>query len=425
MNILVIGSGGREHAIVYALNKSVSTSKIFCYPGNPGIFEIAEKADINLNNYSEIADFCLQNIIDLVVIGPEQPLSDGLADYLRNQNINVFGPNKLAAQLESSKKFAKDFMSQNSIPTALYKCFTKNDYDEIKKYLRVHPIPIVIKADGLAAGKGVIIANSYEEAITSIDSIFSGQFGEAGNTIVIEEFMQGIEASIFAISDGNDYVVLAPAQDHKRAFDNDLGKNTGGMGAYSPAAIVDNAVLDKVCKNIIEPTLSAMKNDYCPFIGCLYVGLMIHNNEPKVVEFNVRFGDPETQAVLSIFQGDFARLLYSAAIGKIDKSAIINSNNGACCCVVLVSAGYPDDYKKGYPITGISEAEAQGAIVFHAGTSIANNQIVNSGGRVLGVCALADDLNQARNKAYSFVDIINFENKFYRKDIALKGLDIV
>ena len=429
INILVIGSGGREHAIVRTLNKSESTNKIFCLPGNPGISKISNCVNLDLKNNSEIIQFCKNSEIDLVVIGPEQPLADGLSDVLQNENINVFGPSKFAAQLETSKSFAKDFMKKYKIPTAKYSTFTISntnfliEFENAKKYIDEMFAPIVIKADGLAAGKGVVIANSKEEATNTVKEFLEGAFGTASQTVVIEEFMQGEEASVFAICDGNDFVVLAPAQDHKRIGDGDTGKNTGGMGSYAPVSIVPQSVIKKVCEQIIQPTLAGMKSDGNPFVGCLYVGLMLENENPKVVEFNVRFGDPETQAVLSIFKGDFAKLLYSAAIGNIDKTAYSEDFSGVACCLILASGGYPEKFETGFEILGDTYCDDENIIVYHSGTKNINEKLVTSGGRVLGITAVGDDVNEAISKAYSKANEINFENKYFRKDIGKKEIE--
>jgi phosphoribosylamine--glycine ligase len=423
MKILLIGSGGREHALAYALKKSDTPVELLCTQGNPGILQLAKKADVDIDNSSELVTFCREEKIDLVVVGPEQPLANGIADILRENSIHVFGPSKKAAMLESSKAFAKEFMNKYGIPTAEHKKFDKGKINKCKEYIEgLQSFPVVIKADGLAAGKGVIIAETKEEAINSVEDMFSGKFGKAGDTLVIEEFMKGQEASILAVTDGKDFITLASSQDHKRIFDDDKGPNTGGMGAYSPAPVVTNEVLDKVHREIVIPAIEGMHQEGTPFIGCLYAGLMINNGTPKVVEFNVRFGDPETQAVLMNFDGDFARLLYSASDGKLDKSAVRNVCVSHTCCVIMASKGYPDSYPKGQLITGIEEAEINGSVVFHAGTKYDNGKLTASGGRVLGVTGKGNTLQEAIDNAYYSVSKINFENCFYRKDIGKKGL---
>ncbi len=423
MNILLIGGGGREHAMAFALSRSRSCGKLFCSPGNPGIFKTAEKADIDPNNFIEIIDFCKQNSIDLVAVGPEQPLANGLADRLRDIGINVFGPGKAAARLESSKGFAKDFMKRHGIPTAPFRTFSKEDAEDAHGYIDEHKMPLVLKADGLAAGKGVIIAQEKEEAHKTLDLMFEGLFKEAGESVVIEDFLEGEEASILAVSDGYNFITLASSQDHKRALEGDQGKNTGGMGAYSPAPVITNDLRIKTEQKIIRPAIDGISKKGAAFIGCLYAGLMIKDGEPYVVEFNVRFGDPEAQAVLPVFDGDFAALLYSASIGKLDRSTAKNIQNGASCCVVMASKGYPESYEKGYEIKGIEEAEKLGALVFHAGTSEKDGKLVASGGRVLGVTAVEDNLPAAIANAYKFTGMISFQNSRCRSDIGKKALD--
>lgn len=422
MNVLLIGSGGREHAIALAISKSKQIKKLLAAPGNPGMANIAELVKLDIKNHSDVIDFCKSNKIDLVVVGPEQPLAEGIADSLNEADIPCFGPTKYAAQLESSKDFAKEFMAEAGIPTAAFKSFNKDEIEQAYDYLDNHTLPIVLKADGLAAGKGVIICNTHEDAKSSIKQMFEGMFGSSGERVVVEEFMQGEEASILAISDGNDFVILASSQDHKRAYDGDKGPNTGGMGAYSPAKIVTEDIELKIINRIIKPAIDKMKADGHPFVGCLYAGLMIHENEAKVVEFNVRLGDPEAQSVLSVFDGDFLELIYSSAKGMLNKDAISKKAKSHAVCLILASDGYPGSYEKGYEITGIEKAEEQGAIVYHAGTKQQDGKLMTSGGRVLGVTALGNDLKHAIEKAYQYADLIEFENKYYRKDIGQKGL---
>ncbi|MDR0927132.1 MAG: phosphoribosylamine--glycine ligase [Ignavibacteria bacterium] len=418
MNILVIGSGGREHAIVRVLSSSKSATKIFCSPGNPGIATLAECVSINNNNFNDVSEFCLSNDISLVVVGPEQPIANGIADAVREKQINVFAPSLYASQLEASKAFAKNFMQRYNIPTAKYAVFDSTTEHQAEEYVITMQLPIVIKADGLAAGKGVVITENMDEAIATLKEFFNGAFGEASKKVVIEEFMQGEEASIFAICDGSNYITLSPAQDHKRIGDGDTGKNTGGMGAYTPVPIVTDAILQKVRIEIIEPTLAGMQAEGHPYIGCLYVGLMIDNGTPRVVEFNVRFGDPETQAVLSAFNGDFAHLLYTAAIGQLDKTAVVNSNIAACC-VILASDGYPDKYKTDFEITG--ELNSEHCYTYHSGTKLANGKLLTAGGRVLGVTAVADTIEDAIALAYKQANGISFDNKYCRSDIGQKS----
>jgi phosphoribosylamine---glycine ligase len=421
MNVLIIGSGGREHALAYGISKSPLLKKMYVSPGNPGTKSIAENIVLRTNN--EIINFCKENLIDLVVIGPEKPLVDGLADLLRQNSIPVFGPDKAAADIEAHKSFSKKLMKQYRIPTADFKEFTASEESDAEECIKNISYPCVIKADGLAAGKGVLICQSYSEAKTGIEEIFKKKiFGSAGDKIIIEEFLTGEEASIFAITDGEDFVCLPSAQDHKRAKNNDQGKNTGGMGAYSPAPLVTPEVLKKVEEKIIKPTLQAMISEGRKFSGCLYVGLMINKGEPKVVEFNCRFGDPETQAVIPVLEGDLLKLLYSAASGKIDKTAVTYSGKSAVC-VVAASYGYPDLYDTGFDIYGLDEINDDNVIIFHAGTKFEFERIITSGGRVLGLTALAEDnnLNAAKEKAYESLRKIHFENIYYRTDISDKA----
>lgn len=422
MNILVIGGGGREHAMVDALSRSASSGKIYCAPGNPGIFQLAEKADVSVSDTDGIITFCNENSIDFVAVGPEQPLAEGIADKLDDAGIKVFGPKKYPAQLESSKGFAKEFMEAHNIPTAKFECFDKDQKQKLHSCIDNLSGPIVLKADGLAGGKGVVIAETLTQAHEAADMMFDGQFKDAGNKIVIEEFLKGEEASILAICDGKDFVTLASSQDHKRAFDNDMGPNTGGMGTYAPAPIVTDEVLEIVKTVIIQPVLDGMAAAGHPFSGCLYAGLMIDDGMPSVVEFNVRFGDPETQSVLSIFEGDFAELLYSAACGAINKDAISDDFSDSACCVIMSSEGYPGSHDTGFEISGIEEAEKSGGKVYHSGTKTVDGKLLSAGGRVLGVTGRGGDLKAAIGNAYEMVERIDFENKFYRTDIGAKGL---
>jgi len=420
MNILLLGSGGREHSLALTLcnNKDVV---LFASPGNVGISQVAKIVKLDLNSHLNIIDFCKKNDINLVVVGPEQPLANGIGDSLRSENINVFGPDKIPSKLESSKGFAKEFMIENNIPTAEYAKFTQKEEAKAHEYINLCKLPLVLKADGLAAGKGVIIAETHLVAHTALENMFQGLFSDAGNTVVIEEFMYGEEASIFAICDGKDFITLAPSQDHKRVADGDKGKNTGGMGAYAPAPLVNAAILEIIKSKIIQPTLDGMMKRGTPFIGCLYCGLMIKEGEVRVVEFNVRFGDPETQSVLSIFDGDLASLFLSASKGKIDKSFVNNIATATACNVVLASEGYPDSYEKGFEISGINEANKTGVSVFHAGTKEDGEKIITNGGRVLAVNGIGENLSEAIENAYKGVNMISFENKYYRTDIGKRG----
>lgn len=423
MNVLIIGSGGREHAIALRIKQSLKLSELYSAPGNPGTEYIANNIPLNISDHSSVKLFCSQNNVELVVIGPEQPLVDGLADYLREAGIKVFGPSANAAQIESSKAFAKKIMTDAKVPTAKYIEFNENQLSKTKEYLESAEYPLVIKADGLAAGKGVLICNNFLEAESAIKEIFVDRvFGKSGTKIIVEEFLVGEEASIFAITDGENFVCLPAAQDHKRIGDNDTGKNTGGMGAYAPAPIVTNQVLKQVEEEIIRPTLREMNKSGNKFVGCLYVGLMITNEGPKVIEFNCRFGDPETQVVLPLLDGDFLELLYSASSGKLNKEAVKYSG-GSSVCVVAASSGYPEIYRKGFEIKGLDQSDDE-IIIYHAGTKKEDNKILTNGGRVLGVTSVIKNFNlqTAQQKAYNAIKKIHFDGIYYRNDIAEKAI---
>jgi phosphoribosylamine--glycine ligase len=420
MKILIIGSGGREHSLAERLYREKDV-ELFSLPGNPGIWQIAPKVNIDTNDFSATANFCKEKGIAYVVVGPEQPLADGLADYLISKGIPVFGPTKLAAEIESSKVFAKNLMQKYGIPTAKYGTFTKQTENEALDFILKTGLPIVIKADGLAAGKGVLICETFESAKEELSEIFGGMFGSAGNSVVIEEFLVGEEASIFALTDGIDYVLLPAAQDHKRAFDGDLGKNTGGMGAYAPAPIINSNLLDEIEEEIILPSINAMRAEGRKFVGCLYFGLIITKDGPKVIEYNCRFGDPETEAVLQLVEGNFAELLYSISNGSIDKSQVKISSEKYASCVVLASGGYPDLYPKGLEISGLESDFWSNTKVFHAGTSLKDDKIVTNGGRVLCVTSVADTLQDSLDLNYNAISKIDFEGMFYRKDIGQKA----
>lgn len=423
MNVLLIGSGGREHAQAYKIAESPSLTKLYCAPGNPGIGQLAELVDINPSSKNDIVEFCKASNIDLVVIGPEIPLVDGLADILRDNDIHVFGPNKYAAMIEGDKSFSKELMKKYSIPTADFEVFTKNEKDKVLSYLDKTTYPTVIKASGLAAGKGVAICNSKEDAVKIVDEYFEDDlFGESGHTIVIEEFLEGEEASVFIVTDGKQYVVLPASQDHKRALDGDKGKNTGGMGAYAPAPVVTEPLMLDIKESIITPTLEAMAEEGRVYSGCLYCGLIMTDEGPKVIEFNCRFGDPETQCVLPLLEGDFLQLLYSSAVGKLNKSAVKYSG-GSSVCVVAASKGYPDKYEKGFEITGL-DLKKDNILVYHAGTKEVNGRIVTNGGRVLGVTSVLkeNNLSKAKQIAYDALSKISFDGITFRSDIADKAL---
>jgi phosphoribosylamine--glycine ligase len=421
MKILLIGSGGREHSLADKLKESKNV-ELYATPGNPGIFELAKVAKIDANNFEQVANFCKANEIDFVLVGPEKPLSDGIADYLENLNIPVFGPSKLAAEIESSKAFAKNLMKENNIPTASFAIFSKDEFQQAIDYINHTDGNVVIKADGLAAGKGVIITNNKNDAIEALKEIYSGLFGEAGNKVVIEEFLEGEEASIFILTDGDEFILLPPAQDHKRIFDGDKGKNTGGMGAYAPTPLITDDLISQIINQIIEPTLEAMNRESRKFKGCLYAGLMITKQGPKVVEFNCRFGDPETQAVMQLIEGDFAGLLHSISIGKINKDLISYKADISASCVVLASNGYPDKFEKGFEITGLDTIKQNNVKVYHSGTELIGGKLVTNGGRVLCVASFATTLQSSLKLNYEAIEQINYKGKYYRKDIGYKAL---
>ncbi len=420
MRIMVIGSGGREHTICWALKKSDKVKELFCAPGNAGISQIAECVPIGVSQFDELTRFAKEASIDLVFVGPDDPLAAGIVDAFEAAGIPAFGPNKAAAEIEGSKIFMKDLLRKYNIPTAKYETFT--DYESASAYLREQATPIVIKADGLAAGKGVTVAFSMEEAETALrEAMVDKVFGEAGNQIVIEEFLEGQEMSILAFVDGETVKAMVPAQDHKPIFDGDKGPNTGGMGTYTPLPHIDPAIVEESIANIIIPTAKAMVSEGRPFRGVLFAGLMITKDGPKTIEFNARMGDPETQVVLPRLKTDLVDIVLAAMNGRLGDLDIEWSDEAAVC-VVAASEGYPASYPKGRVITGIAEAEAQGALVFHAGTDMKDGQFVTNGGRVLGIVGMGRDIAEARARAYEAVSVIQFEGKQNRTDIAAKAL---
>ncbi len=422
MNILVIGSGGREHALTWKLAQSPKAEKIYAIPGNPGIGELAECVkDISIEDNSSIVAFAKEHDIDLVVIGPEAPLTNGLADELTKAGIRVFGPTKEAAMLEGSKAFSKSIMKKYGIPTAKYEIFT--DAAEAKAYIEKEGAPIVVKADGLAAGKGVIVAMTTEEALSAIHEIMEeSAFGNAGSRVVIEEFMEGEEASLLAFTDGKTICPMISSQDHKRAYDGDEGPNTGGMGTYAPAPVMTEPMLNQTEEKILKPIIAAMEKEGHPYQGCLYAGLMITKDGPKVVEFNARFGDPETQVVLPLLESDLVEIMCACADGRLGEQDI-HWSDGSAVCVVLAAGGYPKSYEKGHEITGLGKAKALDTIAFHAGTSEKDGKIVTAGGRVLGIVAKAASVKEAVEKAYKGVGEVKFKDVHYRRDIAHRALE--
>ena len=426
MKILVIGSGGREHALVWKIRQSPLVTKLYCAPGNPGIGEIADCLDIQALDIEGLAKFARLQKIDLTVVGPEQPLVAGIADAFETLGLPIFGPTALAARIEGSKVFAKKFMQQCGIPTAEFRCFGPDQKFEAARYISEIPVPLVIKADGLAAGKGVSVCDTHEEALEMLESMMDKHlFGAAGSNVVIEECLVGEEASVLAITDGIECLLLPPAQDHKRILDNDQGNNTGGMGAFAPAPIVNEEMLERIRREILVPAILGMRKEHRPFRGCLYAGLMITETGPKVIEFNCRFGDPETQAIVPLIEEDLVELMVESATGRISSRAL-KVKPAVAVCVVLASGGYPDPYETRMPITGFDQAASEGdVLMFHAGTAISKGQIVTSGGRVLAVTAFGSDRapEQVVDRAYRAVRKITFDGAYYRSDIGRKALD--
>ena len=421
MQVLVIGSGGREHALAWKSSQDKSVSKVFVAPGNAGtaLEPKIENLLINTNDFVEVERFCKEKAIGLVIIGPEQPLVDGMSDYLQSKGINTFGPSQAASQLEGSKTFSKDFFIKYGIPTAAYAAF--DSYETSINYLDDIEYPTVVKADGLAAGKGVIICQNKNEAISALDSIFKDQaFGEAGSRVVIEEFLEGEEASFIAVVSKDKIVPLATSQDHKAVGEGDVGLNTGGMGAYSPAPIVDDYIHKKIIDEVMKPTMAGLISEGSPYLGFLYAGLMIKDGELKVLEFNCRFGDPETQPILLRLKSSLVDLCLAAINDELD-SYQINWTEQHSCGVVIASAGYPENYISNKDVQIYPEND-QDMKLFHAGTKLVDGNVVTSGGRVFCATALGSDLKEAQSKAYNLVNKVSFEGAFCRKDIGFKGI---
>jgi phosphoribosylamine--glycine ligase len=420
VNVLLIGGGGREHALAWKLRQSPLIGRLYCAPGNAGIAAVAECVALDATDHAAIIRFCKEGAIGLVVIGPEAPLVAGLADDLEATGIKAFGPSREAARLEGSKGFTKDLCAAYGIPTAAYRRFA--DAAAAKAYVAKQKLPIVVKADGLAAGKGVIIAATREEAESAIDACFSGAYGSAGSEVVIEEFLDGEEASFFALSDGKTALALATAQDHKRVFDGDRGPNTGGMGAYSPAPIMTQALSARVMEEIVLPTVRALSARGTPFKGVLYAGLMIVDGAPKLIEYNVRFGDPEAQALMLRLKSDLFPALLAVAEGRLADIAL-DWYDDAALCVVMAARGYPGAYPKGSEIRGLEDAGRDPKVqIFHAGTRREADRILADGGRVLGVTARGDTIAKAKARAYAAIDQIDWPGGFYRSDIGWRAL---
>lgn len=419
MKILVVGSGGREHVLVWKIVQSSRVEKVYCAPGNGGMAKIAECVDIEATDIKGLVNFARKKKIDLTVVGPELPLTLGIVDQFEKDGLSVFGPNKNAAEIEGSKGFAKDLMSKYHIPTAEYRIFT--DSEQALRYIREKEPPVVLKADGLAAGKGVLVCFSRNEAYDGVDRIMKQKlFGEAGNRLVVEEYLQGEEASVLALTDGERLVVLPPAQDHKPIFEGDRGPNTGGMGAYAPAPVMNSKLMEAVREKVLIPTINGMKTEGRLYRGVLYVGLMITSKGIKVLEFNCRFGDPEIQAILPLIETDIIELMTACIEGGLDELSI-KVRDEAAVCVVMASGGYPDSYEKGKIIHGLDKV-VQDILVFHAGTKKKGKNLVTSGGRVLGVTALSETISSAIEKVYNAVGEITFDGAYYRKDIGHRAL---
>ena len=418
MKVCVIGNGGREHALAWRLSISPSVTKVYAIPGSAAMSDCAELVGIDWQQSDHLINFLKDNQVDLVVVGPEAPLVAGLADELNKAGIPVFGPSKVAAQLEGSKVFAKDLMKKYNIPTAAYGVF--HNVEEAKAFIATTGAPIVVKADGLAAGKGVVVAMTIDEANVAVEDMLSGnRFGEAGSTVVIEEFMEGEEASLLAFVDGKTVVPMIASQDHKRIFDGDKGPNTGGMGTYAPAPVLTDALRDEAMKTILEPMVGAMQKEGMPYVGCLYAGLMITAEGPKVVEFNARFGDPETQVVLPLLDSDLGQIMMACATGNLT-AHMVKWKDSSAACVILASKGYPETSSKGDVIHGdIKQYDT--TIVFHSGTKLVGEEYVTNGGRVLGVVGLGKDLRTALDRAYGRIEHIDFEGMQYRTDIGAKA----
>ena len=421
MKVLVIGSGGREHTLIWKINQSPKVSQIYCAPGNAGISQLAQCINIDADNIEKLADFAQKKKIDLTLVGPELPLSKGIVNEFNKKNLRIFGPSQEATEIESSKVFSKHLMKKYNIPTANYEVFQNSE--KALDYIKQQTFPLVIKADGLAAGKGVFIVKNLEQAKDALDILMEEKkFGEAGRQVVIEEFLDGEEISILAFCDGKTVVPMVSSQDHKKIFDSDQGPNTGGMGAYSPVPFYTTEIKEKVCREILKPTVKGLQNEGREYKGVLYAGLILTKEGPKVLEFNARFGDPETQVVLPGLKTDLVDIL-NAVIEETLHKINIEWEDNAAVCVVVASGGYPGKYQKGKPISGLERLKKmKNIIAFHAGTKFQDEEIVTSGGRVLGITAWDDTISKAKEKAYEGVEKIYFKDMYYRKDIASKTI---
>ena len=423
MKVLVVGSGGREHALVWSISRSPSVEEIHIAPGNGGTGEAAVNVPIAATDIDALVEYAQAQRFDLTVIGPELPLALGLSDALRDAGLKVFGPSAKAARIESSKAFGKDFMRENRIPTADYGVF--RDHKAALGYLAGHPAPIVVKASGLAAGKGSIVCHTDQEAREALSRIMRDRvFGEAGDLVVIEEFLSGQETSVLAFSDGNTVVPMVLSQDHKAAYDGDLGPNTGGMGCYAPARFIDSALQERMVNEVLQPTVDGMRRAGTPYVGVLYAGMMISDDDFRALEFNCRFGDPETQVTVPLLETDLVTVMLACIDGKLD-SVDLRWSDKACVCVAMASGGYPGQYKRGYEIHGLEQAgQLPNTVIFHAGTKREGDRLVTAGGRVLGVTAWDDDLKRAIERAYRAVALIHWPKVMFRRDIGAKGLKV-
>jgi phosphoribosylamine---glycine ligase len=418
MKVLVVGGGGREHAVVWKLSQSPKLNKLYCAPGNPGIAELAECVSISVSEIEKLADFAKKEQIDLTFVGPEEPLSLGIVNYFKEHGLAVYGPSKEAALIEGSKAFAKELMIKYQIPTAKYASFT--NYEEAQDYIRREGAPIVIKADGLAAGKGVTVAKSMEEAEDALKSMMKDvTFGAAGVRVVIEEFLEGEEMTLLSFVNGSTVKAMVPSQDHKPVYDGDKGPNTGGMGTYAPFPHIDSSMTERIIKTIVQPTAEAMIAEGVPYEGILYTGLMLTKEGPKVIEYNARFGDPETQVVLPLLETDLVEILTASLTGELENIEV-KWKDKAAVCVIMSSAGYPGPYEKGEVIYGLDQV-VNPTIIFHAGTAAKDGKIITNGGRVVGITAIGETLKEARELAYQSVEKVSFNGAHYRTDIGSKA----
>jgi len=423
MRILLLGSGGREHAFAWKISQSPLCTALFIAPGNAGTKGLGQHFSFSVTDFEAIKACCMQQAIDMVIVGPEEPLVKGLVEFLRAEpllrSLFIIGPGQQGAALEGSKAFAKAFMQRHGIPTASYREFTQENYQAGLDYLQIHSLPIVLKADGLAAGKGVLICATHQEAILRFEEMIqSSKFGEAGKKVVVEEFLQGIEISVFALTDGKNYVLLPEAKDYKRIGEGDCGLNTGGMGAVSPVPFVDAILWEKIKSLVVDPTIMGLQKDGIPYCGFVFFGFMIVKGEPFVIEYNCRMGDPETEAVMPRLQSDLVELLAAAATGEL-KNYVIETDPRTACTVVAVSGGYPEDYKKGFSIQGLDQLP-DSTLVFHMGTQQEGDQIITSGGRVLAVTAFGNSVTEAAEAASTTQSVLQFEGKYYRRDIGFE-----